>query len=78
MEWLAYGDRNSNFVHHKASERLKKNKIECLFNNSGDWCTRADNILSIVSSYFNDIFTSFTSSFSDMEVVLSCARLRVA
>ncbi|KAL5569493.1 hypothetical protein UlMin_026068 [Ulmus minor] len=52
MDWMTHGDRNSNFFHHEASERRKKNMISRLFNDYGVWNTDAVNIHTIISGYF--------------------------
>lgn len=35
--WLKEGDRNTNFFHRKASNLLRKNKINGLFDKQGQW-----------------------------------------
>lgn len=77
IEWLAHGDRNSKYFHHKAAERSRKNCITGLFSNSGEWHTDPDNMLGIISEYFQDIFLSSSPSSSDFASVLSCVDPKV-
>ena len=77
IEWLAHGDRNSKYFHHKAAERSRKNRITGLFFNSGEWNTDPGKMLGIISDYFQDIFLSSSPSTSDFSSVLSCVRPKV-
>ncbi|KAL5567359.1 hypothetical protein UlMin_030523 [Ulmus minor] len=77
IEWLAHGDRNSKYFHHKAAERSRKNRITGLFSNAGDWNTDPGKMLGIISDYFQDIFLSSSPSTSDFASVLSCVNPKV-
>ncbi|KAL5539433.1 hypothetical protein UlMin_045908 [Ulmus minor] len=77
IEWLAHGDRNSKYFHHKAAERSRKNRITGLFSNAGEWNTDPGKILGIISDYFQDIFLSSSPSTSDFASVLSCVHPKV-
>ena len=38
VQWLKEGDRNTNFFHHRASKRRKKNTILGIQDENGTWC----------------------------------------
>ena len=38
-EWIAYGDINTKFYHASTLVRRKRNRIERLKNNEGEWTT---------------------------------------
>ncbi|KAL5580419.1 hypothetical protein UlMin_012861 [Ulmus minor] len=78
MDWLTHGDRNSKFFHHKASERRKKNFVEGIKNEEGEWCTDIDSIGNAVTDYFDKLFSSSNPSVLDMDTVLSCVKPRVS
>ena len=63
--------------HLKTSKRKRQNRIVGLINNVEVWCTSSDDILGIISGYFQNIFSSSSPSVSDFDVVLSCVKPRV-
>ncbi|KAL6204037.1 hypothetical protein ACLB2K_021307 [Fragaria x ananassa] len=56
VSWLQNGDRNTNFFHLSTMVR-RRNKIEGLFDNSGDLCTELGTMKEIAASFFNSLFT---------------------
>ena len=71
MDWFAHRDRNSKVFHLKASERRKKNRIEGLLNINHEWCTSTDDIMGIITDYFQIIFFSSSPSVSNLDKVFS-------
>jgi hypothetical protein len=56
--WLTHGDRNTKFVHQKASQRRRRNKIEAIKDNSDVIHTEQDEIENIFTDHFQNLFTS--------------------
>uniref|UniRef100_A0A803QQ69 Reverse transcriptase n=1 Tax=Cannabis sativa TaxID=3483 RepID=A0A803QQ69_CANSA len=54
--WLAHGDRNTKYFHHKASQRKKKNMIKGLFDDHRRWCKEDHEIEAILVKYYSDLF----------------------
>ncbi|KAL5558429.1 hypothetical protein UlMin_034640 [Ulmus minor] len=73
MDWLAHGDRNSKVFHLKAYERKRKNRIVGLLNRHEEWCSNSFDILSIISNYFQNIFSSSSPSTFDLDEIFSCS-----
>ena len=38
VQWMGLGDRNTKYFHSKASERKKKNTINKIMDENGNWC----------------------------------------
>lgn len=56
------GDRNTNYFHHKASQRRRKNRIDGLMDEGGVWKTEEDGIEHIVENFYANLFTSNSPS----------------
>uniref|UniRef100_A0A803L998 Uncharacterized protein n=1 Tax=Chenopodium quinoa TaxID=63459 RepID=A0A803L998_CHEQI len=70
------GDKNTAYFHRKASQRKKKNRIDGLFDLSGEWRTDEGQIRSIISEYFGSLFstdnpTDFATALEGVERVVS-------
>lgn len=62
IDWLKNGDINTRFFHSKASNRRSKNIICGMFNEVGVWVESKIEIESVISNYFQNIFTSSNST----------------
>lgn len=69
VEWLRSGDKNTAFFHAQVNQRRSNNKIQGLYNESGDWVCTEDGIQKVVLDYFTDIFTSSNPSSTEAAVV---------
>ena len=38
VQWMGLGDHNTKYFHSKASERKKKNTINKIMDENGNWC----------------------------------------
>ena len=65
VQWYQQGDRNTQYFHHKASQRRKKNEIRGLWDKDGKWCEDAKGIVSIATEYFNELFSTSCPSRSE-------------
>ncbi|WCJ39421.1 hypothetical protein M5689_020411 [Euphorbia peplus] len=66
ISWLKEGDRNTKFFHNKASTRRKINSLTMLKNEAGIWCEDEQEIESIVTKYYNSLFTTTNPRSNDM------------
>lgn len=64
------GDRNMSYFHHKASQRKKHNYVAGLFDKTGVWHEKEENIKGIFEEYFRDIFASSNLSPTNIKEVL--------
>ena len=55
--WIKCGDRNTKFFHATANQRLKKNKIEGLWDSKGVWQEKQEKVESVILKYFSTIFS---------------------
>ena len=56
--WASQGDRNSKFFHCRATQRKRKNTIQRLRDATGQWSTGKEEVVDILMSYFQGLFTS--------------------
>ncbi|OMO99000.1 reverse transcriptase [Corchorus capsularis] len=68
VNWLSDGDRNTSFFHAQASKRRKKNSIEGLEGDDGQWTNDLADIQEITSNYFKKLFDS--SGFLQFDEIL--------
>ncbi|KAL9685480.1 hypothetical protein QQ045_022930 [Rhodiola kirilowii] len=57
-EWLQHGDRNTAYFHEKASQRRRRNHIDRIKDQAGEFCEAETQIASIITNYFQEIFLS--------------------
>lgn len=57
-DWLAFGDKNSKFFHHKASKKKQRLEINCLENQNGEWTDDINEIGDIATNYFIILYES--------------------
>ncbi|KAL9663020.1 hypothetical protein QQ045_027857 [Rhodiola kirilowii] len=57
-EWLKEGDRNTAFFHQKASQRRRRNHLDRIKNQEGDFCETQSEISAVITNYFHNIFLS--------------------
>ena len=56
--WLREGDRNTKFLHARASERRKQNPILGIWDKFENWCGDQDSIARAAVSYFDEIYST--------------------
>jgi hypothetical protein len=74
--WLRKGDRNTNFFHHFASERNKKNMIKTLHTENGDIVEGINDLSNFIGGYFGELFMSDTGD--PMQSVLDKVKHKVS
>lgn len=57
IKWLQAGDRNTKFFHLSTIIRRRRNKIERLKNEHGEWVEEASAIKDLVVRYFSTLFS---------------------
>lgn len=70
LEWLKYGDRNTNCFHRKAVWRARKNKIKGLLDDNGVLQTVHSAMSGMARAYFQNLFEADTSLVPDTVVSL--------
>ena len=58
INWYQFGHRNTSYFHAKAYARQKKNYMEGLMNDNGQWHTKEDKMGELVINYYTDLFSS--------------------
>ncbi|KAK6125283.1 hypothetical protein DH2020_040972 [Rehmannia glutinosa] len=75
--WLKHGDRNTPYFHAQASQRRAKNWIKELASTQGDFCTRQEEMVDIITEYFHDIFMTQNPSTEAIEEIAKCVECKV-
>ncbi|XP_057452170.1 uncharacterized protein LOC130743990 [Lotus japonicus] len=76
--WLRHGDRNSRFFHQKASQRRRRNMIEFIQDANGREVETDEEIVHVLLSYFQDLFTCSNPSGIEEAVALVANRVSPA
>ena len=58
--WLKHGDRNTNFFHHFASHRKRRNMVRALVDDQGVKHEDIEKMREMVQHYFVNLFSSET------------------
>ena len=62
VQWLGLGDRNTKYFHSKASDRKRKNTINCILDEEGNRHDSIDSIAKVAVSYFKNLYSSAYST----------------
>nr|KYP46870.1 Transposon TX1 uncharacterized [Cajanus cajan] len=57
-KWLTFGDRNTHFFHCSTIIRRRKNHILSIQDTNGSWVYTKDNLESMVTNFYRDLFSS--------------------
>ena len=60
--WLIQGDRNTKFFRTSVVIKRKRNMISCLKDNLGNWVHNEEDIATLISNGYQDLFSSSTTS----------------
>lgn len=69
-DWLLEGDRNTKFFHAKATVRKRKNRIEGVLDENGNWSIEAEEIERRFCEHFAELFTTTNPSRQQRESAL--------
>ena len=72
--WLANGDRNTKYFHSRATQRRRRNHIHSLRDNSGIVHDTTEDMASLLTNYYESLFTSAQPEQID-EVVAKVSRV---
>ncbi|CAM8888030.1 unnamed protein product [Rhodiola kirilowii] len=79
VEWLNEGDLNTKFFHQRASHRRKKNSIQKIQGDDGEWITEEVSICDKAVRFYESLFKSDSHNESaDWVEALSCINNRVS
>ena len=70
--WARNGDRNTKYFHSRATQRLRRNKVEGIRDSEGIWRDQQHNISVVLVDYFKELFSSCEAVGTQMMDVLSC------
>ncbi|KAF7838891.1 ribonuclease H [Senna tora] len=56
-QWTVFGDRNTRFFHTATMVRRKRNKIEALMNNAGEWIYDSKILEKMSADYFHELYS---------------------
>ena len=57
-DWLQYGDRNTKFFHSSTLIRRKRNKIEALRKDDGEWTVEENELMGMATTYYKKLYHS--------------------
>lgn len=77
-DWLAGGDSNTKFFHRKATIRKTKNRIDGIQSSSNEWISNPNEVRSIISNYFVDLFSTSNPSQRSIENALYGMEARIS
>ena len=67
VQWLGLGDRNTKYFHTRASDRRRRNTINSIMDENGNWHDSMDGIAEVAVSYFKSLYsTSFPTRISEV------------
>ena len=70
--WARNGDRNTKYFHSRATRRFRRNKVEGIRDEEGNWRDQQHDISIVLVDYFKDLFSSCEANGSQDVDVLSC------
>ena len=73
--WARNGDRNTKYFHSRATRRFRRNKVEGIRDEEGNWRDQQHDISIVLVDYFKDLFSSCEANGSQDVDVLSCVLL---
>lgn len=56
IDWLKFGDKNTQFFHKKASQHSRKNTINRLKDPNGTWKFSRDDLHTVMADFFSNLF----------------------
>ncbi|XP_028751829.1 uncharacterized protein LOC114711579 [Neltuma alba] len=56
-QWIQFGDRNSSFFHATCVMKRKRNRIEALEDNCGNWVTDQEGMRSLALEFYRNLYT---------------------
>lgn len=78
VAWMKDGDKNTSFLHAKASIRESVNTIDGIRNGVGQWVTEKEQMEAVVQVYFQGLFRSANPNEGEMDEVLSALESRIS
>ncbi|XP_065622526.1 uncharacterized protein LOC136064552 [Quercus suber] len=67
VQWLGLGDLNTKYFHTRGSDRRRRNTINSIMDENGNWHDSIDGIAEVAMSYFKNMFsTSYPTRISEV------------
>ncbi|KAM5579239.1 hypothetical protein ABKV19_009163, partial [Rosa sericea] len=70
ITWLKEGDRNTSFFHRKTENRKRKNSLQGLFDEAGQWQEDDEGIENVITAYFSKMFKASEIDFDALNLTL--------
>ena len=56
--WAVHGDKNSKYFHRRATQRLRRNRIDGIRDSQGRWCLDPSKVASAILDFYSNLFSS--------------------
>ena len=67
VQWLGLGDRNTKYFHTRASDRRRRNTINCIMDENRNWHDSINGIAEVAVSHFKNLYsTSYPTRISEV------------
>ncbi|XP_061358833.1 uncharacterized protein LOC133303021 [Gastrolobium bilobum] len=60
--WIKYGDRNTRYFHANTVAKRRRNIIDALKNDDGEWVSNVDQLTTLASTFFMNLYTEDNTS----------------
>lgn len=55
VDWLRKGDKNTRLFHLSTTIRRRKNIVECLLNDEGEWVVEKEKLKNLATNFYSQV-----------------------